>query len=67
MLLYTLFFMCGHSVEESSADNQTVEVSSEPVSIPTPLKENKDKFYLSSSLTDGVLQQVEVSITTRVI
>lgn len=66
MHLYTLLFICGRSVEESSADNQTVEVSSEPMSLPTPLKEQKDKFYLSSSLTDGVLQQVEVSITTRV-
>ncbi|MCJ8734954.1 hypothetical protein PDJAM_G00241230 [Pangasius djambal] len=50
-----------YSVEESSTDHQTVEVSSESVSLPTPLKEHKDKFYLSSSLTDGVLQQVELS------
>lgn len=50
-----------YSVEESSADHQTVEVSSESVSLSTPLKEHKDKFYLSSSLTDGVLQQVELS------
>lgn len=58
--------VCGRSVEESSADHQTVEVSSEPVSLPTPLKEKTDKFYLSSSLADGVLQQVEESITTWV-
>ncbi|XP_047655797.1 zinc finger protein 335 isoform X4 [Tachysurus fulvidraco] len=50
-----------YSVEESVADHQTVEVSSETVSLSTSLKEHKEKFYLSSSLTDGVLQQVELS------
>ncbi len=39
-----------------------MEVSTEPLSISTPLKENKEKFYLSSGLTDGVLQQVEVRL-----
>lgn len=59
-------YLCvyGHSVEDSSADQQTVEVSTESVSLHTPLKEHKDKFYLTSSLTDGMLQQVEVGITT---
>nr|XP_021327751.1 zinc finger protein 335-like isoform X4 [Danio rerio] len=38
-----------------------MEVSTEPLSISTPLKENKEKFYVSSGLTDGNLQQVELS------
>lgn len=38
-----------------------MEVSTESLSISTPLKENKEKFYLSS---DEVLQQVEVRIVT---
>ncbi|KAI5095033.1 zinc finger protein 335 isoform X2 [Silurus meridionalis] len=50
-----------YSAEESSADDQTMEVNNESVSLSTPLKEHKEKFYLSSSLTDGVLQQVELS------
>ncbi|XP_066499355.1 uncharacterized protein [Hoplias malabaricus] len=53
-----------YSVEESSDDPCAVEVSSKSVSISTPLKEHKDKFYLSSSLADGVLQQVELSSET---
>ncbi|KAL6458907.1 hypothetical protein MHYP_G00323790 [Metynnis hypsauchen] len=52
------------SVEDSSGDHQAVEVSSESVSISTPLKDNKNKFYLSSSLADGVLQQVELCSET---
>ncbi|XP_062854809.1 zinc finger protein 335-like [Trichomycterus rosablanca] len=50
-----------YSVEESSSDPQAVEVNGEPMSVSTPLKENKDKFYLSSSLADGMIQQVELS------
>ncbi|XP_073766504.1 uncharacterized protein isoform X1 [Danio rerio] len=49
------------SLEEPSAEPQVMEVSTEPLSISTPLKENKEKFYVSSGLTDGVLQQVELS------
>ncbi|XP_051758484.1 zinc finger protein 335-like isoform X3 [Ctenopharyngodon idella] len=49
------------SLEEPSAEPQVMEVSTEPLSISTPLKENKEKFFLSSGLTDGVLQQVELS------
>lgn len=37
-----------------------MEVSSDGVSDSGLLREHKDKFYLSSSLTDGVMQQVEV-------
>ncbi|XP_007231995.3 zinc finger protein 335 isoform X3 [Astyanax mexicanus] len=48
--------------EESSVEAQ--EVSNESLSVSTPLKEHKDKFYLSSSLVDGVLQQVELSSET---
>ncbi|XP_051965265.1 zinc finger protein 335-like isoform X2 [Xyrauchen texanus] len=47
-----------HSLEEPSAEPQVMEVSTEPTA---PLKESKEKFYLSSGLTDGVLQQVELS------
>lgn len=54
--------MFGSSLEEPSAEPQVMEVSTEPLSISTPLKENKEKFYLSSGLTDGVLQQVEVRL-----
>ncbi|XP_051524700.1 zinc finger protein 335-like isoform X3 [Myxocyprinus asiaticus] len=50
-----------HSLEEPSAEPQLMEVSTEPLSISTSLKESKEKFYLSSGLTDGVLQQVELS------
>lgn len=46
------------SLEEPSAEHQVMEVSTESLSISTPLKENKEKFYLSS---DEVLQQVELS------
>ncbi|XP_037391770.1 zinc finger protein 335 isoform X5 [Pygocentrus nattereri] len=52
------------SVEDSSGDHQAIEVSSESGSISTPLKDNKNKFYLSSSLADGVLQQVELCSET---
>ncbi|XP_057212436.1 zinc finger protein 335-like isoform X2 [Triplophysa rosa] len=47
-----------HSLEEPSAEPQVMEVSTESLPISTPLKENKEKFYLSS---DEVLQQVELS------
>ncbi|XP_051509364.1 zinc finger protein 335-like isoform X2 [Myxocyprinus asiaticus] len=47
-----------HSLEEPSAEPQVMEVSTEPSSISTPLKESKEKFYLSSGLTDGVQQQL---------
>ncbi|TRY85482.1 hypothetical protein DNTS_015645 [Danionella cerebrum] len=50
-----------HSLEEVSAEPQVMEVSTEALSITTPYKDSKEKFYLSSGLTDGVLQQVELS------
>lgn len=50
-----------HSLEEPSGEPQVMEVTTEPLPISTPLKENKEKFYVSSGLTDGVLQQVELS------
>ncbi len=54
--------MFGSSLEEPSSEPQVMEVSTETLSISAPLKENKEKFYLSSGLTDGVLQQVEVRL-----
>ncbi|XP_031421550.1 zinc finger protein 335 isoform X3 [Clupea harengus] len=49
------------SAEELPTDAQAMEVSSDGVSDSGLLREHKDKFYLSSSLTDGVMQQVELS------
>uniref|UniRef100_A0A4W4GDI4 C2H2-type domain-containing protein n=2 Tax=Electrophorus electricus TaxID=8005 RepID=A0A4W4GDI4_ELEEL len=49
------------SMEENSADPPAVEGSGDSSAVPTPPKNHKDKFFLSSSLADGVLQQVELS------
>ncbi|XP_026851321.2 zinc finger protein 335 isoform X2 [Electrophorus electricus] len=50
-----------YSMEENSADPPAVEGSGDSSAVPTPPKNHKDKFFLSSSLADGVLQQVELS------
>lgn len=62
MCVFVCLCVFDSSLEEPSAEPQVMEVSTEPLSISTPLKENKEKFYVSSGLTDGVLQQVEVRL-----
>ncbi|XP_048096760.1 zinc finger protein 335-like isoform X8 [Alosa alosa] len=49
------------SAEDVPTDAQPMEVSSDGASDSGTLREHKDKFYLSSGLTEGVMQQVELS------
>lgn len=51
-----------YSVEERSGDSP-IDVNSEALSVSTPVKE-RDKFYFSSTLAEGVLQQVELCSET---